>query len=180
MMQNYFQVGVVTGTHGVNGVLKVIPTTNDPARFGSLCNVYISSNRISSGKFSEADLIRKKVLNARLSGNIVLVTLDDIKTKVDAESLKGMVMLVERKDAVKLDEDEYFIADIIGCSVYDKCIGYIGDLKDVISTGSNDVYIVNGGKIGEVLVPALKEVIMKVSLDARRIDIELPRGLIDD
>jgi 16S rRNA processing protein RimM len=179
-MQNYFQVGIITGTHGMNGEIKVSPTTNDPGRFGLLKSIYVSDHKISSADFDEQCLVRKKILGTRLYRKSVFIMLENIDNIEDALKIKGKFLLIERKDAVKLEKDEYFIADIIGCLVYDSKRGLLGEIIDVISTGSNDVYMVKGEKYGVVLVPALKSVIKKTDIYTCRIDVELPEGLIND
>jgi 16S rRNA processing protein RimM len=179
-MQKHFQIGVVAGAHGINGEIRVAPSTNDPARFNLLNSVYISEHAVSSHLFNEAEIVKIKVLDSRICGNTVFLMLEKTETREDAERIRGRFLLVERKDAVKLEEDEYFIADVIGCCVYDNSRGYIGELKDVISTGSNDVYVLNGSKYGEILVPAIRDVVIKIDIDMRRIDVELLKGLIDD
>ena len=179
-MQGYFQVGIITGTHGVSGEIKVSPTTNDTGRFSLLKNVYISDQKISSADFSDKCLDHKKVISTRLFKKSVLMVLENIDNVSDAEKIKGKFMLVARKDAIKLEEDEYFVADIIGCGVYDGKRGSLGKVIDVISTGSNDVYVVKSEDKGVVLIPALKTVIKKTDVKNGWIDVDLPEGLIND
>ena len=96
-----------------------------------------------------------------------------------AEKLKGFYMKVDRANAVKLPKGSFFIADIIGSQVYDENNVLLGQLTDVLQTGSNDVYIVKQEDGKELLIPALKSVVKEISLDDRRISVILPKGLLD-
>ena len=87
--------------------------------------------------------------------------------------------MVDRENAVELEEDEYFIADMIGMNVLTEDGEIFGTLKDVIETGANDVYIINSKKHGEVLIPAIKECILDVNVKEGRMLVHLMEGLID-
>lgn len=86
--------------------------------------------------------------------------------------------MVTREDAVPLDDDEYFVADMIGLTVVTEDGEEFGSLKDVIETGANDVYIIDSKEHGEVLVPAIKECILNVDIEAGKMMIHLLDGLI--
>ena len=96
----------------------------------------------------------------------------------DIEKYKGRSLFVERKDAVPLEEDEYYIADMLGMSVYTEDGARFGTLKDVMETGANDVYIIDSDDHGEILVPAIKQCILSVDVEADRMVIHLMDGLI--
>ena len=86
--------------------------------------------------------------------------------------------MIDREDAVDLDEDEYFIADMIGMKVYTEDGCEFGTLKDVMETGANDVYIIDSLEHGEVLIPAIRECILDVDMDEERMTIHLMEGLV--
>ena len=86
---------------------------------------------------------------------------------------------MDRENSVELEEDEYFIADMIGMNVLTEDGEILGTLKDVIETGANDVYIVNSKEHGEVLIPAIKECILDVNVKEGRMLVHLMDGLID-
>ena len=96
----------------------------------------------------------------------------------DIEKYKGRSLLVDRKNAVKLQKDEYFIADMIGLHVFTEDGEQFGTLKDVLETGANDVYIIDSLKHGEVLVPAIKQCILDVDIQNRKMLIHLMEGLV--
>ena len=118
---------------------------------------------------------------ARPHGNIVLLTVKDIDTVEKAQKLRGKVLYMKRSDA-RLPKGKYFIAELIGCKVYDaddetKCYG---TLSDVSPTGANDVWHItdNGGK--EYLIPAIPDVCVETDVENDRIIIRPLKGIFDD
>lgn len=168
-MTEYLNVGIIVNTHGVNGEVKVIPTTSDISRFDYLKIVWIEKD----GKLTE-----HFVDKVRYHKNFVLVKIHGIDTMDKAEELKNCYLKVDRKNARPLDENEFFIADLIDCEVYEGDV-LLGRITDVLQTGSNDVYVVKGQKYGEILIPALTDVVLNVDIENRRIQVSLPEGLID-
>ena len=101
--------------------------------------------------------------------------IDDIN---DIEKYKGKSLFVARENAVELEEDEYYIADLIGMDVVLEDGSKFGTLKDVMETGANDVYVVEDTKGAEVLLPAIKECILDVDVEKNVMTIHLMKGLI--
>ena len=97
----------------------------------------------------------------------------------EVEQYKHCGLYVEREDAVKCEEDEYYIADLVGCTVYNEDDSELGDLVDVIQTGANDVYVVRMESGKELMIPAIKECILSVSITERRVKVHLLKGLLD-
>lgn len=170
MINDYLIVGKVVNTHGVKGELKVNPITSDLARFDYLSFVSVKN---------EGEFVEYRVLSRRHHKGFVLMVLKDIDTLEDAEKLKGMDLYVARKHAIKLEEDEFFMADIIGLEVYEGA-KKLGKLTDIIETGSNDVYIVTDENKKELLIPALKSVVQSIDIEKKIIQVTLPEGLIDE
>ena len=86
--------------------------------------------------------------------------------------------MVDRSNAVKLHKNEYFVADMIGLQVFTEDGEEFGVMKDVMETGANDVYIIDSPKHGEVLIPAIKQCILDVDIEARKMVIHLMEGLV--
>ncbi len=171
-LQQYLEVGKIINTHGINGEVKVIPLTDDPQRFYKLRWAFIDDSK-SMKKYD--------IENVRISRNTVIIKFEEVNNKNDAEALKGLFIKIDRKYAVKLPKDTFFISDIIGCTVYDKTNDKeLGILEDIIVTGSNDVYVVKSENRKDILVPALKSVVKKVTLKDKKIWVLLPEGLVDD
>lgn len=172
-MVNYFEVGKIINTHGVKGEVKIMPLTDDPNRFKKLKQVYIAPGISDNMK-------KFDIQGVKFHKTFVIMKIKGIDDMDSAETFKEQFLIIDRKDAVKLPEDTYFISDIIGFEVYDETGKSLGTLKEVLQTGSNDVYVVRDENKREILIPALKSVVNEVSLDNNRITVTLPQGLIDD
>lgn len=170
-MEDYLQVGKIVNTHGIKGEVKVLPLTDDPQRFERLKWVYVGNDDT------------KQIMNIegiKYFKNTVIVKFKEVPDIDDALVLKERYMYVDRKNAVKLPKDTYFICDLIGSEVSDIEGIKLGVLRDIISTGSNDVYIVKADNGKEILVPALKSVVNSISIEDKKIVVELPEGLVED
>ena len=169
-VEQFFRVGCITSPHGVHGEVKVYPTTDDPDRFLDLEKVILRKN----GK----EEIRK-ISRVRFQKNMIILSLEGITDRNTAELYRQWELYVSREDAIPLEENEYFVADLIGMKVYQEGDNYLGVLRDVLQTGANDVYAVETESYGEVLIPAIKACIIKVDPAAGRMDVHLLPGLID-
>lgn len=168
-MEKQLQVGVISSTHGVRGEVKVFPTTDDPERFRSLKKVYLDTGR---------EQIPLEIQGVKFFKQFAILKFKGIDNINDIEKYKGKSLLIDREDAVDLEEDEYYIADMIGMSVYLEDGSLFGSLKDIMETGANDVYIVETKQYGEVLLPAIKECILDVDVEEDRMTIHLMEGLL--
>lgn len=156
-MEQFLNVGQIVNTHGVKGEVKVFPLTDDPMRFKKLKKVIIDNKEV-------------QILSYKFQKDRVILKLEGIDTMDDAIRLKGKYLKISREDAVKLPKDTYFIADLIGCSVFDTDETPLGEVYDVIKTGSNDVYWVKG--IKELLIPVLKEIVLDINVEDKKIVIK--------
>lgn len=172
-MIQYLEVGKIINTHGIAGELKIMPLTDDPKRFDKLKWIYISPK--ISDEMKKYDVVR-----VRYHKNFVIMKVKDIDDLNTAEKYKEQFLIVDRKDAVKLPKDTFFICDLIGMEVFDEEGKSLGFLKEVLQTGSNDVYVVKGDNSREILIPALKSVVKKVCFEENKMEVILPQGLIDD
>ncbi len=168
-MEELFQVGVITSTHGIRGEVKVFPTTDDPRRFLDLEKVLLDTGR---------ERIPLEIQNVRFFKQFVILKFKSLDNINEVERYRRCPLLVERKDAVPLEEDEYFIADMLGLEVLMEDGARFGTLKDVIETGANDVYVIESLEHGEVLIPAIKECVLDVDIPGGRMKIRLMDGLI--
>jgi len=169
-MIEYLNIGQLVNTHGVKGELKAIALTDDPQRFLDLKWVYIDK---------KGTLEKSIISSVKFLKRFVVLKFEGIDSIEAAEKLKGFYLKVDRANAVKLPKDSFFITDILGMQVYNENNELLGELSDIIQTGSNDVYIVKNKEGKEILIPALKSVVKEISLDDRRISVVLPKGLLD-
>ena len=168
-MEDLLKVGVITTTHGVRGEVKVYPTTDEPERFLDLEYVLLDTGK---------ELRRLDIKNVRFFKNLVILKFDGIDNINDIEKYKGRDLWIPREEAQELDEDEYYIADLLGMKVLLEDGSEFGTLKNVMETGANDVYIVDSVEHGEVLLPAIKECILDVDLEKNTMTVHLMKGLL--
>ena len=168
-MEKQLQVGVISSTHGVRGEVKVFPTTDDVTRFRQLKKVYLDTGR---------EMLPPEIQNVKFFKQFAILKFKGIDNINDIEKYRGKSLMIDREDAVDLDEDEYFIADMIGMKVCTEDGSEFGTLKDVMETGANDVYIIDSLEHGEVLIPAIRECILDVDMDEERMTIHLMEGLV--
>lgn len=169
-MDNLLQVGAILDTHGLRGEVKVFPTTDDPGRYDYLEDVILEDK---SGK--QITLVVEKV---RYFKNLVIVKFKDLDNINDVEQYKKCNLYVTRENAVELEEDEYFVADLIGLTAKTDEGEELGRIKDVLTTGANDVYVIDT-KEGELLVPAIHDCVQEVDLEAGVMTLHLLPGLRD-
>jgi 16S rRNA processing protein RimM len=169
-MEDLLQVGAITQTHGINGEVKVFPTTDDVKRFKKLKDVILDTGK---------EKITLEIEGVKFFKNLVILKFKGFDNINDIEKYKGKSLYVTRENAVKLRRDEYFIADLIGLKVYDEDDNYLGELTNVIETGANDVYEVKFEDGREVLFPAIKQCILNVDMDNRTMKVHIMKGLLD-
>lgn len=168
-MEDLLKVGVITTTHGVRGEAKVYPTTDEPERFLELDYVLLDTGR---------ELRKLEIKNVKFFKNLVILKFKGVDNINDIEKYKGRDLWIPREEGQELEEDEYYIADLLGMSVVLEDGQEFGTLKDVMETGANDVYIIDSAEHGEVLLPAVKECILDVDLEKNVMTIHLMKGLI--
>ncbi len=169
-MEDLLQVGIITTTHGVNGEVKVFPTTDDPARFKKLKQVILDTGR---------EKISLTVTQVRFFKNLVILKFKDHDNINDVEKWKSKGLYVTRENAVKCEEGEYFIADLMGLSVFSDEGEALGELSEVLSTGANDVYVVTKAGERDLLLPAIRECILSIDMDERVMKVHMMDGLRD-
>lgn len=166
-MKEYIEIGKIVNTRGVKGELKIVPLTEKPTRFSDLKILLIQD---------KDKILEKEIEYVKYYKNDVYIKLKEINDLDAAEKLKEKMVLIDRENAIKLPLGSYFVFELIGCEIFEKD-KKIGELVNIISTGSNDVYIVKGINQKEILIPALKSVVKKISVEDKRIEVELPEGM---
>lgn len=169
-MEDLLQVGIITSTHGVRGEVKVYPTTDDPRRFRRLKEVVLDTGKEKLNLEIEGVKFFKQYVIVKFKG------LDNIN---DIEKYRQKSLYVTRKNAVRLQKDEYFIADLIGLKVQDEDGKVLGTVKDVIETGANDVYEVEMADGKSLLLPAIKQCILNVDVENGTMQVHVLEGLLD-
>ncbi|MCF0149566.1 MAG: 16S rRNA processing protein RimM [Clostridium sp.] len=155
-MKDVLRVGKIVNTHGLKGEVKVIPLTDDPKRYNEL-------------EFVLIDGAERKIQGCKYQKDRVIVKVEGIDTIEEAEKYKNKYMEIPREYAVPLEEDTYYIADIIGCNVFDTNGKDLGEVYDVIQTKNNDVYWIRKPK--ELLIPVLLDIVTDIDVENRKITI---------
>ena len=169
-MEDMLQVGVITATHGIRGEVKVFPTTDDPARFKEAQRLVLDTGK---------EKLPLKVSNVRFFKQFVILKFRGYDSINEIECYRGKELYVTRENAVPLGRDEYFVADLLGMQVLDESDKEVGTLEDVIETGANDVYSVVTREGKEILLPAIKDCILDVDIQAGRMYVRILPGLLN-
>lgn len=162
----FLRVGKIVNTHGIRGGVKVIPTTDYPERFEELEYVYLDKTH---------KLIIKKLQYVK---NMVVLTFNDYEDINLVEGLKGKQLYIDETQRRELPEDTYYIIDLIGLDVYTIDEVYLGQVKDIIQTGPSEVYVIRDDKGKEVMIPAVKEFMPVIDIEAKKIIVKPIEGMI--
>ena len=168
-MEDRLKVGIISSTHGVRGEVKVFPTTDDVRRFKRLKEVILQAGRES---------FVLEIENVKFFKQFAILKFKGIDSINDIEKYRGCDLFVTHENAVKLKENEYFIADLIGISVEDESGAVLGRLEDVIETGANDVYQIRMEDGRELLLPAIRQCVLSVDVQAGVMRVHVLDGLL--
>lgn len=162
-------VGEIVAPFGLQGEMKVRLETDFPDRFKQLKQVCARPLGGTPRLFD--------VESSRLHKGQILLRLKGVSVIEDAEKLRNHFVQVRAKDAVRLPADEFYIHDLLGCEVVLESGRALGLLQNVLRGGANDIYVIGEGK-GEILLPAIKDVVRSVDTQARRIVVTPTPGLL--
>jgi 16S rRNA processing protein RimM len=169
MENNFLRVGVISSTHGIKGEVKVFPTTDDANRFKTLDQVVLDTGK---------DFLTLEIEGVKFFKQMVILKFKGIDDINEIEKYRGKDLLVSRENAVKLEKDEYFIFDLIDSEVYTDEGNKLGTLIEIITTGANDVYVVKMENGKEVLLPSIKECILDIDVENKKITVHVMNGLL--
>ena len=169
-MEDLLQVGVITSTHGVRGEVKVFPTTDDVRRFKKLKDAILDTGK---------EQLNVEIESVKFFKQFAILKFKGFDNMNDVERFRQKSLYVTRKNAVRLSRNEYFVADLIDINVFDENEQELGVLKDVISTGANDVYEIKMKNGRDLLLPAIKQCILDVDVENRRMKVHVLDGLLD-
>lgn len=170
-MDDLFQVGIITSTHGVKGEVKVYPTTDDVKRFKKLKDIILDTGK---------EHVALELESVKFFKQMVILKFKGIDSLNDVEKFRQKSLYVTRANAVRLRKDEYFIADLIGLKVIDEENKELGTLEDVMVTGANDVYVISLLNGKELLLPAIKQCILNVDMENQCMQVHVLDGLIEE
>jgi 16S rRNA processing protein RimM len=164
-IESFLAIGRITAPFGREGEVKVIPMTDRIERFLDLEYVFIHREE------------RRTVENVRIHGKNVLLKMSQVGDRGEAERYRDALLYVDRESAAPLGEGAYYYGDLNGCTVVTSSGDPLGVVYDIQNAGSSDVYFVRGER-GELLIPAVGEIVREIDIEGRRIVIEPMEGLL--
>jgi 16S rRNA processing protein RimM len=167
--RRYLAIGSIVGAHGIRGELKVLALTDYPERFKPGQSLFVGR---------EPALTATEIVAARPHHGVWLVKLASVADRNAAELLRDQYLLIPEDEAMPLAPHENYVHDLIGMAVVTDAGEPLGTLEDVLFTAANEVYVI-AGPSGEILIPALRSVVLDVNLAERRMTVRLPEGLLD-
>lgn len=167
MRNELFEIGKVVNTHGIRGELKIQPWCDEPELYDELEYIYIGGKKYN-------------IIKNRLHKNCEIVAVEGIDNINDAELLKNKIVTVEREVLGELPEGTYYVADLMGLEVKTVDGVVLGNIDDVIKTGSNDVYQVARKGKKPILIPVIDEAVNEVNIDDGYVVVTLMKGLVDE
>lgn len=167
--KDHVLIGEIVGVHGIKG-------TNRIRSFAESLSLYQPGNRIlvreKDGRES-----KREIEWVKPHTGTALIAFNGITDRSQAEALVGASLYIPKQALPDLDEDTHYWIDLIGIEVYTTTANYLGRIESIIETGSNDVYVVKDGE-NEILIPALASVVLDIDIRQKRMQVELPEGLI--
>ena len=152
-------IGKISAPHGVRGEVRIVPLTDFPERFENLKTVFLEDDS------------KMELESVKFSNKFIIVKFKNINSRNDIEIFNGKLLMLNRSDIPSLPEGEYYNFFFFGLEVIDDKGSKLGKITEVLKTGSNDVYVVEGKK--QILVPALKKVVKEINLVDGFMKVEL-------
>lgn len=169
-MEQLLTIGKIVNTHGVRGELRVKPITDKLETFDQIKTIFVVGRETKS----------YEVASVRGHKDFILMKLKGVETMNDAELLKNSEIKIDKKDAIPLEEGEYYINDLYDLHVVTEEGRALGIIADILFTGSNDVYVVRDADTKkEILIPAIKQCIKEIDLANNKMTVHLLEGLED-
>lgn len=170
-MPEFFNVGKIVNTHGVRGEVKVISTTDFPdERYAKGSTLYIKPDTKQMEKLI--------VASHRLHKNFHLLTFEGYHNINEVEKFKGEMLKISEDQLVDLEEDEFYYHEIIGCQVFTEDGTMLGKLKEILSPGANDVWVVQRPGEKDLLLPYIDQVVKEVDVQSKKVIVHLMEGLL--
>lgn len=170
-MQEQFRIGVISSTHGLKGEVKVFPTTDDSTRYKRLKKACLVHNKLSESI---------EIEHVRFFKNMVILKIKGYEDIDQVVKLKGAELYVDRKDAIELGKNEFYIADMIGAKALLTDGTVLGVVRDIMPTGANEVFVVESEEYGQLLIPSIKDCIKKVDPEHSEVIMELMDGILPE
>ena len=164
-MDKQIVIGKIIAPHGVRGEFRLMPLTENPERYLEMKTLLLENGK----EFT--------ITSARFHKNMVLIKTEEITSMDEVELLRGQNVVVNTKDLPPLEQGRFYVADLIGFAVVTLENEDVGKLSDVITTGSNDVFVVKSTSGKEIMIPAIDTHIKEIDTKSRTIKVVLPQWI---
>lgn len=169
-MEEYLITGKLLKARGLKGEIGIEPFAEDLTRYKELQRCFLED---AQGRILE----ELKVETAKVEGQKVFLKFHSYDSREDAAKLTNHYISVKREDAVKLEEKDSYVADLIACRVYDKRHGYLGKVAEILRPPQQTLLLLRLEGEADLYMPYLKQSMVKLDLENSRLDVELPDGL---
>jgi 16S rRNA processing protein RimM len=163
----FLEIGIITRPHGIAGEIKVQTSPEYLQALEGVRSVYLDGSSQPT-----------RIQSQRIHQNSILLRLEKVATRSDAEALRGVRVAIKFRELPKLKEGEYYSHELVGIQVIDGSGQTLGTVSEVLATGSNDVYVVKPLEGKELLLPAIDSVVHAIDLERRTMCVSVPDGLI--
>jgi 16S rRNA processing protein RimM len=169
----FLNVGKIVNTHGIKGEVRVISQTDFPEER------YRQGERLTLFRENQAPL-ELTISGHRKHKNFDLLTFEGYPNINDVEPFRNGILKVSKDELGELAENEFYYHEIIGLTVVDEQVKVIGKIKEILSPGANDVWVVQRKGKKDALIPYIESVVKQIDLAQGEVHVEIPEGLLDD
>ncbi|KQB93824.1 Ribosome maturation factor RimM [Geobacillus sp. PA-3] len=173
MMERWFNVGKIVNTHGIRGEVRVISRTDFPEER------YKKGNKLYIFRECDTEPIEVTVKSHRVHKSFDLLSFEGYDSINDVEPFKGAMLKVPESQLGELNEGEYYFHEIIDCTVVTEAGETIGKVKEILTPGANDVWVVRRQDGTDALIPYIDDVVMHVDPERKIIIIRPMEGLLE-
>ncbi|MCO4850847.1 ribosome maturation factor RimM [Bacillus vallismortis] len=174
MTKRWFHVGKIVNTHGIKGEVRVISKTD----FAE--DRYKPGNTLYLFRDGHNEPVEVTVSTHRLHKQFHLLQFKERQNLNEVEELKNAIIKVPEEDLGELNEGEFYFHEIIGCEVFAEDGQLIGKVKEILTPGANDVWVIGRKGKKDALIPYIESVVKHIDVSAKKIEVELMEGLIDE
>jgi 16S rRNA processing protein RimM len=171
-MEKWFNVGKIVNTHGVKGELKIVSTTDFPEER------YQKGNTLYLFHGQNQEPISLVIKSHRNHKSFDLLTFEGYENINEVEKFKEGILKVQEDQLQELEEGEYYFHEIVGCKVLTTAGEELGTIKEILSPGANDVWVVKGQRGKEYLIPYIEDIVKKIDIEKQLVTIEPMEGLL--
>lgn len=168
----FFNVGKIVNTHGIKGEVKVIRITDFEERFAKGSILYLQRKQSHTP-------IQLTVKQHRRHKQFDLLMFESYDTISDVEPFKEGMLMIKEDQLHPLEDGDYYYFEIIGCEIYTMADEHVGTVKEILSPGANDVWVVQRPQQKDVLIPYIEDIVKEINISEKKIRIEPMEGLLD-